>query len=182
MRVDVLSLNRNVLIGALVVAIVVVGSFGYFTYGKGTLVVELTDPPRDWGSASKVYIRYGEVRIHRAMAGNESGWFTVVEGDSWMDLSTVLNASEVIGISRLGAGKYNLVRFEVLESVVTVDGQNYTATVSSGKLNIAVTRGGVNVEVGQTSHLVIDITPKVVGSAAAGFRVVPAVKAIPSSE
>jgi threonyl-tRNA synthetase len=57
-----------------------------------------------------------------------------------MDLSTVLNASEVIGISRLGSGKYNLVRFEVLESVVTVDGQNYTATVSSGKLTIAVTK------------------------------------------
>jgi hypothetical protein len=173
-------MNRNVLIGALAVVIVVVGSFGYFSYGKGTLVMELTDPPSEWGSASKVYIRYSEVSIHRAKAGNESGWFTAVEGNSWMNLSTVLNASEVIGISRLRSGKYNLVRFEVLESVVTVGGQNYTATVSSGKLTIAVTRGGVNIEVGQTAHLVIDITPKVVGSASAGFRVVPAVKAIPS--
>jgi hypothetical protein len=179
MEIDVLSMNRNVLIGVLVIVIVVFGSYSYFSYGKGTLVVELTDPPRDWGAASKVYIHYSEVRIHRAKAGNESGWFTAVEGDSWMDLSTVLNASEVIGISRLGAGKYNLVRFEVLESIVTVDGHNYTATVNSGKLTIAVTRGGVNVEVGQTSHLVIDVTPKVVGSAATGFRVVPAVKAIP---
>lgn len=180
MGVDVLSMNRNVLIGALAVVIVAVGSFGYFSYGKGTLVMELTDPPRDWGPASKVYIRYSEVRIHRAKAGNESGWFRAVEGDAWMDLSTVLNASEVIGISRLRSGKYNLVRFEVLESIVTVGGQNYTATVSSGKLTIAVTRGGVYIEVGQTAHLVIDITPKVVGSTAAGFRVVPAVKAIPS--
>jgi hypothetical protein len=97
-----------------------------------------------------------------------------------MDLSTVLNASEVIGISRLKSGMYNLVRFEVLESVVTVGGQNYTATVSSGKLTIAVTRGGVNIEEGQTSHLVIDITPKVMGSATGGFRVVPAVKATAS--
>ncbi len=173
-------MNRNVLIWALAVVIVVFGSFNYFTYGKGTLVVELTDPPRDWGAASKVYIRYGEVSIHRAKAGNESGWFTAVEGDSWMDLSTVLSSSEVIGTSRLGSGKYNLVRFEVLESVVTVGGQNYTAAVSSGKLTIAVASDGVNIEVGQTSHLVIDITPKVVGSATAGFRVVPAVKAIPS--
>ena len=173
-------MKRNVLIGVLVVVIIVFGSYGYFSYGKGTLIIELMDPPSEWGPASKVYIRYGEVSIHRAKAGNESGWFSAVEGGSWMDLSTVLNASEVIGISRLGSGKYNLVRFEVLESVVTVGGQNYTATVSSGKLTIAVTRGGVNIEVGQTSHLVIDIAPKVVGSAAAGFRVVPAVKAIPS--
>ncbi len=173
-------MNRNMLIGALAIAIVVFGSYSYFTYGKGTLVVELMDPPSEWGPASKVYIRYGEVSIHRAKAGNESGWFTAVEGDSWMDLSTVLSSSEVIGTSRLGSGKYNLVRFEVLESVVTVDGQNYTAAVSSGKLTIAVASDGVNIEVGQTSHLVIDITPKVVDSAAAGFRVVPAVKAIPS--
>jgi hypothetical protein len=180
MRSEVSSMNRNVLIGALVVVIIVFGSYGYFSYGKGTLVVELMDPPSEWGPASKVYIRYSNVSIHRAKVGNESGWFTAVEGDSWMDLSTVLNASEVIGISRLGSGKYNLVRFEVLESLVTVDGQNYTAMVSGGKLTIAVTRGGVNIEVGQTSHLVIDITPKVVGSAVSGFRVVPAVKAIPS--
>jgi hypothetical protein len=97
-----------------------------------------------------------------------------------MDLSTVLSSSEVIGTSQLGAGKYNLVRFEVIESIVSVGGQNYTAAVSSGKLTIAIKSEGVNIEVGQTSHLVIDITPKVVGSAAAGFRVVPAVKAIPS--
>jgi hypothetical protein len=173
-------MNRNILIGALAIAIVVFGSFSYFTYGKGTLVVELTDPPSEWGPASKVYIRYGEVSIHRAKAGNESGWFTAVEGDSWMDLSTVLSSSEVIGTSQLGAGKYNLVRFEVIESIVSVGGQNYTAAVSSGKLTIAIKSEGVNIEVGQTSHLVIDITPKVVGSAAAGFRVVPAVKAIPS--
>ncbi len=169
-----------VLIGALVIVIVVFGSYGYFSYGKGTLVVELTDPPRDWGSASKVYIRYSNVSIHRAKAGNESGWFTAVEGDVWLDLSTVLNASEVIGSTQLGSGMYNLIRFEVLESIVTVGEQNFTATVSSGRLTIAITKGGVDISVGQTTHLVIDITPKVVGSATAGYRVVPAVKAIPS--
>jgi hypothetical protein len=173
-------MNRNVLMGALVIVIVVFGSYGYASFGKGTLIVELIDPPREWGPASNVYIRYDEVRIHRAEAGNESGWLTVVEGDSWMDLSSVLNASEVIGSSQLGAGKFNLVRFLVLESIVTVGGQNYSATVSSGKINIVITKGGVNVEAGQTSHLVIDITPSVVGSVAAGFKVVPSVKAIPS--
>ncbi len=43
-------MNRNVLIGALVIVIVVFGSYGYISYGKGTLIVELTDPPRDWGA------------------------------------------------------------------------------------------------------------------------------------
>jgi hypothetical protein len=63
---------------------------------------------------------------------------------------------------------------------VTVEGQNYTAIVQSGKLNIAITKGGITIDVGQTSHLVIDLTPKVVGSASKGYRIVPAVKAVPS--
>ena len=128
------------------------------------------------GSGGKYWFR-----IARTALGFPSAYAELSRArDSWIDLSTVLNASEVVGTSRLRSGKYNLVRFEVLESVVTVGGQNYTATVSSGRLTIAVTGGGVNIEVGQISHLVIDITPKVIGSAAGGFRVVPAVKASPS--
>jgi hypothetical protein len=170
-------MNKNVLLGLLVTIIVVSAGSIYLTYGKGTLVVEMKDPPNEWGSASKVYIRYGEMKIHRANAGNESGWFTAVEGDSWIDLSTVLDSSRVIGSTGLQAGKYNLMRFEVLDAIVTVEDMNYTATVSSGKLTVAIVRGGVDISVGQTSHLVIDITPKVVGSQSAGFKVVPAVKA-----
>ena len=172
-------MNKNVFMGLLVTMLVVSAGFAYFTYGKGTLVVEMKDPPEEWGSASKIYIRYSEIMIHRANAGNESGWFTAVEGDSWIDLSTVLNSSKVIGSTGLQAGKYNLLRFDVLDAIVTVDDMNYTATVSSGRLTVAIIRGGVDISVGQTSHLVIDMTPKVVGSSAAGFKVVPAVKATP---
>lgn len=118
--------------------------------------------------------------IHRANAGNESGWFTAVSEEGWVDLSEVLNASKTIGRGSLRAGKYNLIRFEILDSIVTVGGQNHTATVSSGKLTIAITKEGVNVVVGGTTHLVIDVTPKVVGSAASGLKLVPAAKAAPS--
>ncbi len=172
-------MKKNMLMGLLVTIVVVFAGFTYFTYGKGTLVVEMKDPPKEWGSASKIYIRYSEIKIHRANAGNESGWFTAVEGDSWIDLSTVLSSSKVIGSAGFQAGKYNLMRFEVLDAIVTVDGMNHTATGSGGKLTVAIIKGGVDISVGQTSHLVIDITPKVVGSQSAGFKVVPAVKATP---
>lgn len=170
--------RSNVILIAMLGTIMVAGSgYTYITYGKGRLVVELTDPPREWGQASNVYIKYGNVTVHRANAGEESGWFTVVDGEGWVDLRATLNSSETLGAGRLQAGKYNLVRFEVNESIVTVDGVNYTAPVESGKLNIAITRGGVKIEAGQTAHLLIDITPKVMGSVEQGFRVVPAAKA-----
>ncbi len=172
-------MNKSLLMGLLVTIVIVSAGYGYLSYGKGTLIVEMKDPPNDWGAASKIYIRYSEMEIHRANTGNESGWFTAVEGDSWIDLSTVLDSSRVIGSTSLQAGKYNLIRFEVLDSKVTVEDTNHTATMSSGKLNIAITGGGLDISAGQTTHLVIDITPKVVGSPSAGFKVVPAAKAIP---
>ena len=61
--------------------------------------------------------------------------------------------------------------------MVTVDGVNYSSSVSSGKLTIAILRGGVRIETWQTCTVVIDITPKVVGSKLSGFRIVPSAKA-----
>jgi hypothetical protein len=174
--------RSNVILVAMLGTIIVAGSgYTYITYGKGRLVVELTDPPHEWDQASNVYIKYGEVMVHRANASDESGWFTVVDVEGWVDLRSTLNSSETLGAGRLQAGKYNLVRFEVGEAIVTVGGVNYTAPVESGKLNIAITRGGVKIEVGQTAHLLIDITPKVTGSVEHGFRMVPTAKAQPTS-
>ena len=73
-----------------------------------------------------------------------------------------------------------MIRFEVLESVVTVNDVNYTAALSNGKLNIAIIQGGVTVNAGQTSNLLIDITPRITGSEPQGYRLTPAAKALPN--
>lgn len=172
--------NRKAIIAAVAVLIIIGAFFGYRTFAKGTLVVEMTDPPSGWGDASNVYIKYSAIEIHRADAGNESGWNTVVDSEDWIDLTQVLNSSKTLGSNGLSSGKYNLIRFEILEAIVTVEGTNHTATVSSGKLNIAIIRGGVNITAGQTSNLLIDITPKITGSEAQGYRLTPAAKALPN--
>lgn len=171
--------GRNLVALALLSVVIIATGYSYIAFGTGKLVVEITDPPENWGRASNIYIEYSEVEIHRAKAGNESGWFTVVDEGGWIDLSRVLNSSEALGTSSLRAGKYNLIRFQVLDAIVTVDGVNHTATVASGRLNIAITRGGVDIQVGQTSHVVIDVTPRVTGSQVGGFKLVPAAKATP---
>jgi len=173
------KLWKWVLAGVLAASVVMGSLFTYFTYGSGTLVIMMEDPPEHWGSASKVYIRYSAIMVHRAEARNESGWSTVT-AEGWINLALVLNVSKAIGQGPLQAGKYNIIRFEVAEAVVTVDSKNYTASVSSGKLNIPITRGGIQVNAGQTSYLVIDITPKVTGSPTHGFKLVPAAKATPA--
>lgn len=177
-----MKMKKGITVGVLVALVIIIGAFTYFTYGYGTLVVKMKDPPDHWGSAANIYIHYSEIMIHKANVGNKSGWFTAVESDGWIDLSTAVNVSKTIGQGSLQAGKYNLVRFQILDSIVTVEGENYTATVESGEITISITEGGIRVDAGQTAYLVIDINPKVVGSLSTGFKLVPAAKASPASE
>jgi hypothetical protein len=174
-------MSQTKLILGIGILVVIIGAayYSYNTFASGTLAVKVTDPPKDWGNATHVYILYSAISVHRAGEGNETGWSTVVQSEGWVDLRDAINATKTLGSGALQPGTYNLIRFEVKESKVTVGGQNYTATVSSGKLNIAIVQGGVTINAGQTSSVVIDITPKVVGSPTQGFRVVPAAKAFP---
>lgn len=172
-------MNQTKLILGIGILVVILGAayYTYNTYASGTLAVKITDPPKDWGNATHVYILYSTINVHKASEGNETGWSTIVQSEGWINLRDAINATKTLGSNALQPGTYNLIRFEIKESKVTVGGQNYTATVASGKLNIAIVPGGITIKAGQTTSVVIDITPKVVGSPTQGFRVVPAARA-----
>jgi len=166
-------------IGGILIAIVIIsGTCTYFTYGSGRLVVLITDPPK-WGEATHVYIKCGKIEIHRAGEDEKSGWFTIIEDPGWINLTDVLETSEILGEANLQAGKYNLIRFDILEAKVTVDGQNMTADVPSGKLQIAIPQEGISVEAGQTTNLLIDFQTQVVYLHGKGHKLIPTVKVIP---
>lgn len=167
---------------ALAIAIISAVSIN-LTRGSGRLVVLVTDPP-EWQGATNVYINYSEIMIHRADAGDESGWETVAAGGT-INLTSVLNVTEAVGETSLRAGLYNLIRFNVTGALVTIENEttteNYTATVASGMLNVPITKGGVRVEAGDTTYVLIDINSRVEGSASSGLRLVPAARAEPHS-
>jgi len=164
-----------------VILLAVVGGYAYYNYSAGTLTVKMADLPEGWGQASKIYIHFSAIEVHRTDAGNQTGWVTVVDKDGWIDLSTVLNVNKTIGQSRLQPGSYNVVRFEITEAKITVGGANQTAAVVNGKLNVPITRGGVTVVGGQSTEIVLDVSPKVTGSQTSGYKLVPAVRAISKS-
>ena len=172
--------QRNTAIILLLVVIGAGGFYAYRTFGRGTLVLKVEDPPSEWGPASNVFIQFSEVRVHRADAGNESGWTVIVDESGWVDLTEALNTSKTLGSESLRAGKYNLVRFNVSDAKVTVDGDNHTAPVESGFMTVAIIQGGVTIESGQTSAVTIDITPRVVPRGVQGYKVVPATTALPN--
>ena len=53
-----MSQNRKVIIiGAFVIILFGGAYIGFTAYGSGKLRVSVTDPPKEWGKASDVYIR-----------------------------------------------------------------------------------------------------------------------------
>ena len=164
----------------LVIAVIITGvaligvSYIYNTYGSGTLQIKITDPP-SWGQATQVYLNYGVIEVHRTDGANTSGWFTIVDKSEWISLIKVLNINQTLGSKPLQAGLYNLIRFTILDAIVTVSGKNYTATVPSGKLQVAITKGGIRIVTGQTATLLIDLNTKVVGF----YKIVPDIRATP---
>lgn len=174
-------MKRTTILAVVIVIaiIVVVGVFVYLSYGSGTLQITMTDPPLDWGVATQVYINCSAIEVHRADAGNESGWFTVIDSSGWINLTQTIDVNKTLGSKSLQAGTYNLIRFKDAEAIVTVSDVNYSATIPSDNLQVAITQGGVKVNAGQTSNLFIELNVMVQGSIAEGFMLVPDIRATP---
>jgi hypothetical protein len=164
-----------------IVAVAVAGVFAYLSYGSGTLRIQLSDPPVNWRPATQVYLNYSAIEVHRADAGNDSSWFTTMNTGGWINLTQTLDVNQTIGSQNLQAGKYNLIRFQILEAKITVRGVNFTAKVPSGKLQIAITQGGVQVNAGQTSTLLMELEIKiqVSGTQTVVYSLVPDIRATP---
>ncbi len=158
--------------------IVIAGAIGYLYLATGVLNVELTDPPSGWGNASQIYLNYSSIEVHLASADDSSGWFTVISRGDEVNLTSVLNLNRTLGSARLQPATYNLIRFELNSAEVTIGGQNVTATVPSGKLQIEVAQGGLVLKAGQTQTILIQLNIAVHG-ADQNPTIVPDIRAIP---
>lgn len=178
-----MKLKTEIAVIVVVVMIIAAGLFFYVYYGSGVFEVKIRDPPLEWGQVTQIYLNISEVEIHRAQSGNESGWTTITDKSSWINLTKTLDANQTLGVKNLQAGAYNLIRFEILEAIVTVAGSNHTALVPSGEITLAITRDGVRSDVqintGQTSTVLIDLNITVEESGAFGFMLVPDIRAVP---
>ncbi len=155
------------------------GTTNTLSSGFGTLQISMQDPPNVPPEVTAVYINYSSIQVHVANAGNQSGWYNVTSSGK-ANLTSLIANSKLLGSTKLPSGTYNIVRFNVTSALVTVGGKNYTATVPSGRIQ-AVLSGGVDVKQGQTSALLIDISPKVTGNTHSGYMLVPSANAQPTN-
>ena len=118
----------------------------------GTLEIRVTDQPAD--AVSSILVTIKAIEVHVSGGEEMSGWRTVVEEPRQFDLKELIGIEDVLGSATLEPGKYQQVRFEVVEAVITVRGTPRQSPVPSGKIRLV---GGFEVSPGATTIVTLDI-------------------------
>jgi len=132
--------------------------------GIGTLAVMLTDPPTVPSGVTALYATYNNLAVHVSDAGNQSGWYDL-HASGTINLMGVINVSQTIASSSVPSGVYNAVRFNITSAEVTYNGKNQTALMVENQQGTRILTvpivGGVQVTSQDTSAAVLDLTPTV---------------------
>ena len=98
----------------------------------GILEVRATDAPPE--GVSMILISAENVEVNAVGDETDEGWYMVVPGPISFDLVALTGVEGVLGEAGLPPGSYAQLRLEVIETTVTIQGEDQAATVPSGKL------------------------------------------------
>ncbi len=123
---------RRVFAFALSGLIVIAGIAYLSTFASGTITVRVRDAPVGWQHLTVVF---SEIQVHRADAGNPSGWMSLPLSTPQIDFMALGNLTKVLALDRAPAGKYTQIRL-VVDSVegVLADGTPVSLRVPDGEL------------------------------------------------
>jgi Domain of unknown function (DUF4382) len=99
---------------------------------SGTLYVYVRDAPADWKHLNVVF---SDIQVHRADAGNDSGWIHLPLSSPNIDFVALGNLTRLLALDRAPAGMYTQLRL-VVNSVdgVLNNGTPVSFEVPSGEL------------------------------------------------
>jgi len=139
-----------------IAAVVVLGGVGAYalisqpsTTGRVSILVK--DLPAEW---THVNVTFSEVKVHKADAGNESGWYNLTFATRTVDLAQLTNMSELLASGNVAAGKYTQIRIVVISANgLMTNGTAVEFKVPSGVLK---TTHPFNVTAGHSETLTLD--------------------------
>ena len=143
-------MNSKILLATLLVLGIAVSGCTTTT-GTGNLVLQITDQPNL--NIEKADVTISDVQVHVADAGNESGWFTVVEESQTFDLVAIKDVKAFLGGSELAVGRYTRIRLSVDKALVTINGTEYNLTIPSNTVKLVK---DFEIEENKTTILTLD--------------------------
>lgn len=121
----------------------------------GNVEIRVTDAPRT-DDVSAIWVKVTEVQVHRDTGATDNGWMSAnITGPNPFELLALKNGGiqSVLGNLEMTAGNYTQIRLVVQTVKVTINGENLTATVPSGKIKFVHPFQVVD---GQTTILLFD--------------------------
>lgn len=110
----------------------------------GIIEIRVTDPPPPGVISAIVHLE--NIEVHK-VGGEEGEWITITGAPPSFDLLDVIGVEKVLGAMQTQAGSFTQIRMDVIKvDVITVDGDEITATVPGDKLKIVrpfTVEGGV---------------------------------------
>ena len=143
---------------------------------NGTVALMLTDPAQVPSGTTALNVTFSGARLHETGATNSSG-FVNINASGTIDLLSLLNVSQTLGIASLNKTKsYDSIILNVSSSTITINGTTYNVTLPSNKLDVHVSN--VNATSGA---VLVDLSPTIVQIISTNqtmFVMVPSVKAV----
>lgn len=100
----------------------------------GMLDVRVTDAPNP--AITAILVTAQDIEVHRGDGEGEGGWLTVVPGEVQFDLLQVVAQEASLGVGELPPGTYTQIRMQVVQVLITQDGEQMEAEVPSGELKV----------------------------------------------
>ena len=121
------------------------------TSEEGTLEIRVTDQPAD--GVTSILVTVSNIEVSVSGDSEDAGWRTVIAQPRQFDLLKVQGVEEVLGKATLEPGRYEQLRLEVTEVVLTIRGNVRMAEVPSKRLRLV---GGFELIAGATTVLTLD--------------------------
>jgi len=149
------------------------------TSEEGTLEIRVTDQPAD--GVTSILVTVSNIEVNLSGDSEDAGWRTVIAQPRQFDLVKVQGVEEILGKATLAPGRYEQMRLEVTEVVLTIRGNVRMAEVPSKKLRLV---GGFDLMAGATTVLTLDFDAEksIVFRPGVGPQLKPVVKLLVRTE
>lgn len=144
---------------AAVIGIVAISLYLFSVYGgqsSNALLFSLTDPPIVPNGTQSLFINYSSLEIHITAQNGSSMWIPG-KGNGTIDLLTLVNASQIIGLAGIPKNmSVDAVRFNVDSARIMINGTEYNVSIPNSQVSTQISPPASNSE-----EVLIDLFPTV---------------------
>ena len=101
---------------------------------EATLEIRVTDQPAD--AVTSILMTVKNIEVHVSGDSEAAGWRTVISEPRQFDLVKLRGVEEILGEGALEPGRYQQIRLEVTEVVLTIRGNERMARIPSKRLRL----------------------------------------------